>query len=161
MSHDIQKEIERRNAEIVSRLQTTFGDAVLDKVQNSYARYDLDAITPDLLKARQEGLVFDVSRGPEIPVFLTPDEVLESFEKGVHFRDHYEMVTPEAALKSLQKFTVTSGKHFTSLSPEQQENGKTYFEHQLASVGEMHNRIREYGTHFKVRQQSEPAAPAA
>lgn len=141
-----QEQIAAENLEIADRLSANFGKAILKKVKSDYARYDLDVITQDLKAAQEHGLLFDVSRGPEVLGFITPDEVIERFAKDENFRDYYNLVTPAYAIEVITNKLEEDAKYFTTeFTPEIQEERKAVFEQAAASLTRMRDRISSYG----------------
>lgn len=151
MEYKTSEEIKAENAVIAKRLSDNFGEAILQTVTDDYARYDLDKITEDLKIAEEHGLVFDVSRGPEVLGFITPEQVIERFSKKENFRSYYSLITPNEAIAKLSQKIEENAEHFSTFSPEIQAERSNVFAQNENSLKRMISSVRQYSqSHAKI-----------
>ena len=96
-----------------------FGDSALQQafsaekhepnaLENSYVTRHMEEIADDYQNAVDDHLVFKVSLGPELTLYLTPQDALEHFAKELPFSNVqndngvYTLITPEKALEELR-----------------------------------------------------------
>ncbi len=96
------------NAEIKA-IKFVFGEDSLENVDlnNGYNRRSLAEISDSFQRAKAENLVFELSFGPEVTAYLTPNTVIERFETDLPFSNSmhqdgvYTLITPREAIEKV------------------------------------------------------------
>lgn len=154
MDYKTPEQIQAENIVIANRLSENFGEAILNTVKDDYARYDLDQITQHIMIAEEHGLVFDVSRGPEVLGFITPEQVIERFSKKENFRDFFELVEPSVAIERLQHKISENQNHFSTFSPDIQAVRADVFEQNRVHLQKMIDDISRFSKKHALKAET-------